>query len=363
MTLADLLPSSRNEAWRWSDLSRLPAIAAGGASGAVPETDAFFLGCDGPRLVFVDGVLDESRSDTSGIRIGEVAAQAGDHPLAALAGGRGWEIVLDAGHAPSGPIEIVHATTGGADHLAARIVLGDDAQASVVETYVGNGWANRLTDIRLGKGARLMRAMRLLADGGFTSLVENARLGEGASLVQTVLGAGGADSRIDIRSVLHGIGAYAEAGGTLLARGMQRHDVNVVLHHGAEDGSSRQLWRMAAQDQAVASIAARVEVARGAQRTDAEQSLKGLLMQRTATINLKPELEIFADDVKCAHGATVGELSRDALFYLTARGIDPREARALLTRAFIADALERIGEEPVRDAFKADADRWLGDQA
>src|SRR3546814_18948741 len=84
---------------------------------------------------------------------------------------------------------------------------------------------------------------------------------------------------------------------------------------------SRQTWRMVAADQATASVAARVEVARQAQKTDAEQSLKGLLMERTATINLKPELEIFADDVKCAHGATVGELSRDALFYLSARGV------------------------------------------
>src|SRR3546814_11039715 len=86
-------------------------------------------------------------------------------------------------------------------------------------------------------------------------------------------------------------------------------------------------------------------------------------MERTATINLKPELEIFADDVKCAHGATVGELSRDALFYLSARGVPPLDARALLTRAFIADALDRIGEEQAREAFKGDADEGVGGAA
>src|SRR6185437_3019571 len=112
---------------------------------------------------------------------------------------------------------------------------------------------------------------------------------------------------------------------------------------------------------AICSLAARVEVARGAQKTDGEQSLKGLLLSRTATINAKPELEIFADDVKCAHGATVGELDRDALFYMASRGIPPAEARALLTRAFVSDALARIGEQEVREAFDQAAQDWLTD--
>ena len=105
--------------------------------------------------------------------------------------------------------------------------------------------------------------------------------------------------------------------------------------------------------------AAAVEVARHAQKTDGEQSLRGLLLHRTATVNLKPELEIFADDVKCAHGATVGELDARALFYMQTRGLPRPRAQALLTRAFVADALGRIGDETVRAAFEADADRWL----
>ena len=100
-------------------------------------------------------------------------------------------------------------------------------------------------------------------------------------------------------------------------------------------------------------------MAREGQKTDAEQSIKALLLKRTATANAKPELEIYADDVKCAHGATVGELSRDALFYLQSRGVAPEEARALLTEAFIADALGTIGQEAVRDALTADAVAWL----
>ena len=111
---------------------------------------------------------------------------------------------------------------------------------------------------------------------------------------------------------------------------------------------------------ATGSYLGKVAVARDAQKTDASQSVKAMLLTRTATANAKPELEIFADDVKCAHGATVGELDAMALFYLESRGVGPAEARALLTRAFVADALARIGEERVRAAFEADADRWMG---
>ena len=122
---------------------------------------------------------------------------------------------------------------------------------------------------------------------------------------------------------------------------------------------SRQVWRSVADDKAICSVAARVEVARGAQKTDGEQSLKGLLLNRGATINAKPELEIFADDVKCAHGATVGELDKNALFYMASRGIPEADAKALLTRAFVADAIDRIGEEDVREAFHREAEAWF----
>jgi Fe-S cluster assembly protein SufD len=205
-----------------------------------------------------------------------------------------------------------------------------------------------------------MLARRLLTASGFASLTDRATVGEGASLVLTTLAAGGADTRLDGEIRLTGEGAYAEAGGALLARGRQRHDANLVVRHEQPGGTSRQVWRSVADDRATCSVAARVEVARGAQKTDGEQSLKGLLLSRTATINAKPELEIFADDVKCAHGATVGELDRDALFYMASRGIPRPDARALLTRAFVADSIDRIGEEKVREAFGADAEAWLG---
>jgi Fe-S cluster assembly protein SufD len=355
------LPSTREEGWRWSDLSALPDLAARVPEGGAPEALPW-LDCehDGPRLLFVDGRLDKARSRMDGIEIGPVEIAHGGHALARLAGREGWLLRLGAGHAPSGPVQIVHVATGGADHLPGRIELGTDAQASLVETFVGDGWINRLTGIALAKGARLMVARRILCESGFVSLTDRAELGEGASLAVMTLAAGGCDTRLDGEIVLAGEAAFAEAGGALLGRARQRHDCNLVVRHAAPGGMSRQVWRSVADEKAICAVAARVEVARDAQKSDGEQSLKGLLLARGATINAKPELEIFADDVKCAHGATVGELDRNALFYLASRGVPPEAAKALLTRAFVDDALARIGEAAARAAFESDAAEWLG---
>jgi len=353
------LPSRSEEAWRWSDLSALPALAERAPTGRVPDALPWIdCGNEGPLLLFVDGRLDQSRSRIGPVEIGAVSVETG-HPLGRLAGKSGWALRLGRDHAPPGLVQIVHVATGAADHLAAQVVLGTDAQASIVETFIGDGWVNRLTGITLAKGARLMLSRRLMGTAGFASLTDQADVGEGASLVMTALCGGDADSRLDGNILLTGEGAFAEAGGALLARGRQRHDVNLVLRHAVPSGVSRQVWRSVADDHAGCSVAARVEVARGAQKTDAVQSLKGLLLARSAVINAKPELEIFADDVKCAHGATVGELDRSALFYLESRGVSPDEAKALLTRAFVADALDRVGEEKVREAFYADAEGWF----
>ncbi|HEY0013820.1 MAG TPA: SufD family Fe-S cluster assembly protein [Allosphingosinicella sp.] len=355
------LPSNRDEAWRWSDLSALPDIAARQPAGTVPKALPWIdCGHEGPRLLFVDGRLAAEQSNLGAIEIGAVESDPVDHGLAKLTGRDGWRLRLGAAHAPQGLVQVVHVSTGAADHLAAEIVLDEDAQASVVETFIGSGWTNRLTNLRLFRSARLMISRRILSESGFVSLTDRASVGEGASLTLTTLAAGGAGTRLDARVVLAGENAFAEAGGALLARGSQRHDANLVLRHEQPGGVSRQIWRSVADHRAICSVAARVEVARHAQKTDGEQSLKGLLLDRGATINAKPELEIYADDVKCAHGATVGELDRNALFYMASRGVPEAEAKALLTQAFVADAVERIGEDAVKEAFATDAQAWLG---
>lgn len=351
------LPTPRQEEWRWADMAALRAAAETPSHPTGIDPPDLFLDLDGPRLLFVDGRFEPAHSMPGPVQITQQTA-ATDHPLGSLAEGEGWSLHLGPEHAAT-RIQIVHLGTGGESHVPARLMLADDAVASVVETYAGSGWANRLTTLCLGRGARLMRSVRLLQADGFVSLRDEAEVGEAASLVSVFLAAGGMGSRIDGSLLLAGKGAFAEMGGALLTSGTQKQEAAVVVRHEQVEGTSRQLWRAVAADRSTASLAARVEVARGAQQTDGEQSLRGLLLQRSATVNLKPELEIFADDVKCAHGATVGELDRMALFYLQSRGIDAGRARALLTHAFVADALARIGEEPVRAAFEADADRWL----
>ncbi|MEA3008819.1 MAG: Fe-S cluster assembly protein SufD [Sphingomonadales bacterium] len=359
MSLLDF-PSAKSEGWRWSDLSALPALAEA-AQGAfdLQRLQLPWLDCSGPRLLFVNGSLNAPHSELGPLSIGPVATEASAHPLGRLVGREGWTLRLGPDGSAPGLIQIVHVSTGGADHLPAAIALAEDAQASIVETFVGEGWANRLTRIALGPHARLMLARRILSTGGFVSLTDRAALGEGASLVVTALAAGGSDTRFDGEIILNGEGGYAEAGGALLATDRGRHDANFVVRHAAPGGTSRQVWRSVADGRATCSVAARVEVARDAQKTDGEQSLKGLLLSRAATINAKPELEIFADDVKCAHGATVGALDQGALFYLASRGVPEAEAKALLTNAFVADAIDRIGEPQVRDAFGKDATSWL----
>ena len=352
MTLLEL-PSARDEAWRWADLRGLTAAAT---HASVARTETAFLDLPGARLLFVDGVLDEARSVLDRVTIADLAAN--QHALGRHAKGRGWSLRL-AADAVADPVQIVHIATGGENHAPAEIVLAEDAVAQVVETFAGAGWTNRATRIALGRSARLMRSVRLLQSAGFVSLRDEADLGQGACFVQTVLGAGQAGSRVDAAVTLSGEGAYAEYGGALLTRGDQRQECSVVVRHAAPNGQSHQLWRAVAADTSTASLAARVEVARHAQKTDGEQSLRGLLLARTATVNLKPELEIFADDVKCAHGATVGELDARALFYMQSRGIPDARAKALLTRAFVADAIDRIANETIRDAFAADMDAWL----
>ena len=351
------LPSARQEDWRWSDMGALRAAAEAEPHPASIAPADLFLDIEGPRLLFVDGMFEPAHSRPGCVRVGRIVPET-DHPLGKQAEGEGWCLHLGREEAVT-HIQIVHLGSGGENHVPARVVLEEDAVASVVETFAGSGWANRLATFVLGKGARLMRSVRLVQEDGFVSLRDEAEIGEAASLVSIFLGAGGMGSRIDGALTLTGKGAFAEMGGALLTRGAQKQEAAVTVRHENIEGTSRQLWRAVAADRSAASLAARVEVARGAQQTDGEQSLRGLLLQRSATVNLKPELEIFADDVKCAHGATVGELDQRALFYLESRGIPAPRAKAMLTRAFVADALSRIGDEAVRDAFEADADTWL----
>jgi Fe-S cluster assembly protein SufD len=190
------------------------------------------------------------------------------------------------------------------------------------------------------------------AAGSATIRHFDVKVAAGASLAFHIINSGGAYGRVALDVTLHD-GARFELGGIIIAAGDQLLEIVTTVTHAGPGASSNQIVRCVAGDTATATYLGKVAVARPAQKTDATQSFKALLLDRGATANAKPELEIFADDVKCAHGATVGELDRNALFYLESRGVPPIAARALLTRAFLSDALASIADEAARDAAEA----------
>ncbi|MBU6164541.1 MAG: SufD family Fe-S cluster assembly protein [Alphaproteobacteria bacterium] len=168
-------------------------------------------------------------------------------------------------------------------------------------------------------------------------------VGAGSTCRYTIIDGGRDYGRIALDVTLHD-GADFQLGCVLIGSAAQTIELVTTVRHVGPGATSRQIVRAVAGGSATTSYLGQVAVAREGQKTDASQSFKAILLNRGATANAKPELEIFADDVKCAHGAAIGELDRNALFYLTSRGIAPAQARALLTRAFLSDALDGLDE-------------------
>ncbi|MFA5964162.1 MAG: SufD family Fe-S cluster assembly protein [Sphingomonas sp.] len=183
-------------------------------------------------------------------------------------------------------------------------------------------------------------------------------LHQGATATIHVLNIGGTFGRVAIDVTCHE-GSHFELGGAILGGGEQTLEIVTTLNHIEPNATSNQVVRSVLGGRATGSYLGKVAVARGAQKTDASQSVKAMLLTRTATANAKPELEIFADDVKCAHGATVGELDRQALFYLASRGLPPAEAKALLLRAFVGSVFDGIADQAERERVEAAAQAAL----
>lgn len=160
--------------------------------------------------------------------------------------------------------------------------------------------------------------------------------------------------RMSIHVLLHE-GAHFEMGGAILGHSDQTLEIVTSVNHAHPNATSNQVVRSVLAGRATGSFLGKVAVARHAQKTDASQSVKAMLLDRTATANAKPELEIYADDVKCAHGATVGELDKQALFYMAARGLPPQVARKLMLQAFIADAFVSLDDDAAREAIETRA--------
>lgn len=224
-----------------------------------------------------------------------------------------------------------------------RVAAGETARLD--DNLTGSGWHNEAVTIDIGAGGVLDGVIvQARAQDAVTTQAYHLRLGAGARCALHILQTGSRFGRISI-NVEMGEASALHIGGALIAGGEQTLEIVTDVRHAAPRATSVQVVRSVAGDRATASYLGKVGVARGAQKTDSAQSAKALLLTRTATANLKPELEIFADDVKCAHGASVGALDANALFYLQSRGLPPAEAQALLTRSFVAAAFAGLDED------------------
>jgi Fe-S cluster assembly protein SufD len=266
-------------------------------------------------------------------------------------------VELAAGALVEDPIEIVFASVpapgAGWSHPRVVVVAGAGARATLVETYLsgpsGSSVTNAVTQVHLGQGAELEHCV--LQGAGMDSFCFSsleARLARGSRLSSRLLAAGGRIGRHEIGVVLAGEGAHVDLDGLFLTGGGQHHDNPVLVDHAARGCTSRQFYKGVVSGDGHGVFNGHLVVRPGADGTDAAQVNKNLLLSERAEIDTRPRLEINADDVACSHGAAVGQLDPDALFYLRSRGVSEGEARAALVSGFAREILDRFGSGPIR---------------
>ncbi len=382
------LPTKRDEAWRYAPHGLLAELSFGPSAGPTGELSEDLIGqipaFDGPRVVVVNGLVDDAHSNLAdlqaGLSVTTLASAATDTPdqVAAHFGG-----VVDTSSAPAdafvalnraygtdgaairvadgteltSPIHIVDIEVSDAGQNASSagvaIDIGAGATATVVETRIGGGEAlggsNIRTTITLGDGATLEHI--ILQDVPSTQ-VHLSRIevtqGQGSEFRARSFNLGGSYGRFAYDVHLAGEGAIADLSGLYFGLGDQTLDQQVDVVHDAKDCTSRQSFRGVLDDASTGIFSGGIDVRPGADGTDAEQSNDNLLLSDRAEVNTQPRLEILADEVACAHGATVGQLDDTALYYMRSRGIPAEEARRLLINGFARQAVDEVEIEAVR---------------
>ena len=368
-------PNRRSESWRYLDLQPLekkPLLpATPGLLDLVPRE----LGFDSAwaKLVLLDGscMIAASQPMPEGIWFGSMrraiserpdlvrAVGASDsdaqHPFAALNAALfadGFVLDIAPGVAIDRPIELVHfAATGGASHTRSLINLGEDCRAAIVETYAGAGryWRNDVVAVRLAAGAELTRSVVVEEGPEAVHLAQlDATLGVGAKFSGFALLLGGYRVRHEANVKLAGEDAVCRLDGAYIVTGSDEANIVTTVDHAAPGGQTRELVKGVAAGRGHGAFQGKITVREHAQHTDAHQLSRNLLIGRNAAIDTKPELEIYADDVKCSHGASVGDLDEAALFYLRARGIPLDEARRMLIDGFLREAVEAVDDFATR---------------
>ncbi len=253
------------------------------------------------------------------------------------------------------PIEIVHECSDGvARHPRTLIVVGPNAQCTIVETYKGSGqyFTNAVTEIVAGENSIVDHyKVQLESPEAFHIATMQVQLGRSANVTSHSISLGGALVRNDANAVLSE-GTEATLNGLYIVNGSQHIDNHTVLDHAMPHGTSHELYKGILDGKATAVFNGRIIVRKDAQKTDSKQTNKNLVLSDDAVINTKPELQILADDVRCTHGATIGQLDSESMFYLQSRGIGRNEARDLLIYAFAQDIAGRIKVPALRDSLE-----------
>jgi len=381
------LPHRRTEPWRYTDLRALlrtvPPLAIGASGDDVVIAD-LLPGLDRARLVVVDGIFRPELSDLSGldgvtirplvdllrdgdIRVGQQIAPLNDAVVslnsALMVGGVAIEI--PAGARIERAIEITHVTSSAvASHVRNLVTVGADASARILETHVGPAGsayqANIVTEATVGDRAKVVWAkLQLEGDAAVHLGTLAVAIATETQFDHLTLMTGASISRSQSFVTFTGENARAGLFGATMVRGKQHADIALGVDHAVPNCSSRELFKAVMDGRAEGIFQGRIVVRPDAQKTDGRMMTQGLLLSEDASFFVKPELEIFADDVQCAHGATSGEIDEDILFYLLSRGIPRAEAETLLVTAFLAEAIEGLGDEAIGDAFEEISRNWL----
>ncbi|MFN3701235.1 MAG: Fe-S cluster assembly protein SufD [Alphaproteobacteria bacterium] len=240
--------------------------------------------------------------------------------------------------------------------------LGDNAKAVLVEEFDGAGeyWRNRVSQIILGKNARLKHIIiHKDSDQAVFTQFTHISAERDAHYEGFALNMGGMMSRHQIQADLEGVNGFVSFNGLNVLGGKQHGDTTILINHRAAHCNSNQFYRSLLTDEAHGVFQGKVHVFEGAQKTDGYQLSNAILLSDKAVMDTKPELEIYADDVKCSHGATTGQMNEEPLFYLRSRGLSEKDARLLLIRAFVDEVVDKIEDESLKAQIEKDVEAWL----
>ncbi len=387
------LPHRRVEEWKYTDLRALmrEAKPLAGPAPARPKGDIapMLSGIEADRIAIVNGRYEPEWTDFNGSDPGftvvELFKYLAENPDTRL-GPSGIEdpafwlntafmsggvvVRVKAGAAPKKPIHIAHVFSGDAAAVYPRslVIVEPGAQATLIESFCGpegvDYQVNSALELIVGDNARLDH-IQIGCDGGGALRVSTlgATVGAKATYKDFVFTLGGAVVRNQTFVCFAGEGSEGAIDGASLLKGKQHVDNTLVITHAAGGCVSRERFKSVLDGESHGIFQGKIIVAPHAQKTDGKMMTRALLLSDEAEADNKPELEIFADDVVCGHGATAGALDPGLKFYLMSRGIPAAEAEALLIEAFIDETIEEIAHEGVRDALKFAALKWLGSRS